>query len=88
MIYDKVENMSLYFDKLHGFEKIEKAYLEISKKWSVEAKKEPLEYFYNVDEMAQLQNGEKTFVIGRKGSGKTSIVNRKCNYNIFCFFKF
>ena len=26
MIYDKVENMSLYFDKLHGFEKIEKAY--------------------------------------------------------------
>lgn len=53
--------------------KIEKAYLEISKKWSVEAKKEPLEYFYNVDEMAQLQNGEKTFVIGRKGSGKTSI---------------
>ena len=28
MIYDKVENMSLYFDKLPGFEKIEKAYNE------------------------------------------------------------
>lgn len=26
MIYDKTENMSLYFDKLPGFEKIEKAY--------------------------------------------------------------
>lgn len=26
MIYDKVENMSLYFDRLKGFEKIEKAY--------------------------------------------------------------
>ncbi len=26
MIYDKVENMSLYFDKLPGFEKVEKAY--------------------------------------------------------------
>ncbi len=28
MIYDKVENMSLYFDRLKGFEKIEKAYKE------------------------------------------------------------
>lgn len=28
MIYDKVENMSLYFDRLKGFEKIEKAYNE------------------------------------------------------------
>lgn len=26
MIFDKVENMSLYFDKLPGFEKIEEAY--------------------------------------------------------------
>lgn len=26
MIYDKTENMSLYFDKLPGFEKIEQAY--------------------------------------------------------------
>ncbi len=26
MIYDKVENMGLYFDKLPGFEKIEKAF--------------------------------------------------------------
>ena len=26
MIYDKVENMSLYFSKLHGFEQVEKAY--------------------------------------------------------------
>ena len=31
MIYDKVENMSLYFDKLNGFEKVEEAYKEFCK---------------------------------------------------------
>ena len=31
MIYDKVENMSLYFTQLKGFEKVEEAYKEFCK---------------------------------------------------------
>lgn len=47
---------------------------EISKTWSVEAKKEDSSrYFFHTDEAEEIENGEKHFVIGRKGSGKTAI---------------
>ena len=43
------------------------------KEWSVEAKDEESAYFYNVKEAELISNGKKSFVIGRKGSGKTAI---------------
>ena len=42
--------------------------------WKREAKSEDTErYFFHVREVDQIKNGEKYFVIGRKGSGKTAI---------------
>jgi cold shock CspA family protein/energy-coupling factor transporter ATP-binding protein EcfA2 len=42
--------------------------------WKREAKAENNDqYFWNVKEVAQIQAGDKYFVIGRKGSGKTAI---------------
>ena len=51
----------------------ESVYSEICKNWSIEARKENLAYFYNVRELQSILDGSKSFVIGRKGSGKTSI---------------
>ena len=48
-------------------------FTEIIDNWSVEAKKENVAYFYNINEVNSLLNGKKSFVIGRKGSGKTAI---------------
>lgn len=46
---------------------------EVSK-WKVEAKLEDSNrYFYHIDEVDRLFNGEKSYVIGRKGTGKTAI---------------
>lgn len=64
-----------------------KLYQEIEKNWSVEAKKENLAYFYNIDELQLILEGEKLFVIGRKGSGKTSIAQHLVSqdyHNTFC----
>lgn len=47
---------------------------EISKRWKLDAMQESSAYFYNIQEAAEILNGEKCFVIGRKGSGKTAIV--------------
>ena len=44
--------------------------------WSQEAKKEEVNYFYTIEELDDLKNGNKNFVIGRKGTGKTAI----CEY--------
>ena len=42
--------------------------------WKREAKSEDTErYFFHLREVDQITNGEKYFVIGRKGSGKTAI---------------
>lgn len=49
-----------------------KLYSEIEN-WSIEAKKESQDYFYYFDELNSILSGKKSFVIGRKGSGKTSI---------------
>lgn len=46
---------------------------EISNQWKVEAKQENAKYFYYTEEVNQIVNGSKFFVIGRKGEGKTAI---------------
>ena len=48
-------------------------YEEILNNWSVEARKEPKKYFYYIQEVNEIREGKKSFVIGRKGSGKTAI---------------
>lgn len=53
-------------------------YSEIINNWSVEALKENPAYFYNINEVNQILNGKKSIVIGRKGSGKTSIAKYLC----------
>jgi energy-coupling factor transporter ATP-binding protein EcfA2 len=42
--------------------------------WKLEAKQEDVErYFYHIDMVDKLINGSRSYVIGRKGSGKTAI---------------
>lgn len=65
---------------------IQSLYNEIIDNWSIEALKENPAYFYNVNEVSQILKGKKSIVIGRKGSGKTSIANHLCKIekeNIF-----
>ena len=45
----------------------------VAKTWKIEAKQEPENLFYYVDEINQLKSGDKSYVIGRKGMGKTAI---------------
>lgn len=59
-------------------EPIDAVYDEIINNWSVEAKKENSDYFYNVKEVSDISEGKKIFVIGRKGSGKTAIAQHIC----------
>ena len=47
----------------------------ISNEWKRDAIKERSKYFYDDGEITQLTNGEKYFVIGRKGAGKTAIAD-------------
>jgi cold shock CspA family protein/energy-coupling factor transporter ATP-binding protein EcfA2 len=55
--------------------------------WKREARAEDNDrYFYHVSEVEQIKRGEKYFVIGRKGSGKTAICeyfNRLSQHDIF-----
>lgn len=53
-------------------------YERIIKDWKLEAKQESREYFYFVEEVKQIMDGEKRFVIGRKGEGKTAIAEYIC----------
>ncbi len=46
---------------------------EIASTWKLEAKQEQSNLFYYVDEVNELLNGNKSYVIGRKGMGKTAI---------------
>uniref|UniRef100_UPI0028970330 P-loop ATPase, Sll1717 family n=1 Tax=Lachnoclostridium sp. TaxID=2028282 RepID=UPI0028970330 len=61
--------------------KTQQFYDEIINNWSVEAKKENSAYFYNVQEVNVICDGRKSFVIGRKGSGKTAIAQHLCEIN-------
>ncbi|NHA06778.1 hypothetical protein G7092_23445 [Mucilaginibacter sp. HC2] len=48
--------------------------LEISENWKLEAKQEDNEkYFFHIDESKRVLNGERFYVIGRKGTGKSAI---------------
>lgn len=58
---------------------IKEVYTEINNNWSVEAKKEKVEYFYNTQEINDIKDGKKSFVIGRKGCGKTAIAKNLIN---------
>ncbi len=47
---------------------------EIADNWKLEARSEDSKrYFYNYQEIRRIKNGTKSYVIGRKGSGKTAI---------------
>ena len=46
---------------------------EISTQWKIDAKQESTDYFYCTNEANRLLAGERFFVIGRKGTGKTAI---------------
>ncbi|PLX69582.1 MAG: hypothetical protein C0603_01250 [Denitrovibrio sp.] len=52
---------------------------EISTKWNIEAKQEETSYFYNTTEAKELTDGNKYFVVGRKGTGKTAIAEYLSN---------
>ena len=55
-------------------------------KWKLEAKAEDNDrYFWHVHETDEISSGDKYFVIGRKGSGKTAIceyLNRTKQYDV------
>ncbi|MEQ2936098.1 hypothetical protein AAAX57_20400, partial [Bacteroides fragilis] len=47
---------------------------EIAKRWKLDAKLEDTDrYFYSQNEVDDILSGEKCYVIGRKGTGKTAI---------------
>ena len=45
----------------------------IADTWHLEAKQENENLFFYIDEVNSIKNGEKCYVIGRKGMGKTAI---------------
>lgn len=56
-----------------------KALVEEVAKWKLEAKSEDNDrYFYHVKEASRIETGDKCYVIGRKGSGKTAISEYLC----------
>ncbi|MCR9236321.1 MAG: hypothetical protein NXI17_06585 [Alphaproteobacteria bacterium] len=59
---------------------------EISR-WSIEAKDEDnSRYFFHFDDVSDIEEGRKNYVIGRKGTGKTAIaeyLHNDKNYNQF-----
>lgn len=65
---------------------------EISEKWKLEAKQEDnMRYFFHVKEAAKVLSGEKFYVVGRKGSGKSAIsqyILNLCNENAATGYKF
>ena len=57
-------------------------------KWKLEAaEEESKRYFFHIDEVNSLENGDSSIVIGRKGTGKTAICRyfeQNLSYNRFC----
>jgi Cdc6-like AAA superfamily ATPase len=55
--------------------------------WSIEAKDEDTSnYFFHFDDVTRIESGQKNYVIGRKGTGKTAIaeyLHGRQNYNNF-----
>jgi cold shock CspA family protein/energy-coupling factor transporter ATP-binding protein EcfA2 len=63
-------------------------YSNIKKQWRVDAMSENNDlFFYKLDEIDNVKNGDKCFVIGRKGTGKTAIARHIAGikeHNVFC----
>ncbi len=61
--------------------------LENIKGWKLDAKHDELgKYFFHVEQEKEIKNGEKSFVIGRKGTGKTALseyISSQMGYNQF-----
>lgn len=68
--------------------KLQSIYREICDGWMLEAKSEDsLRYFFYVNEVESIQAGRKSYVIGRKGTGKTAISEyllSRANHETFC----
>jgi hypothetical protein len=62
--------------------------LEQIAEWRLEAADEDSgRYFYHINEVSVLERGERSYVIGRKGTGKTAICKyfeTRIDYNRFC----
>ena len=55
---------------------------EISQNWKLEAKQEnSLRYFFHIEEAKSIISGDKFYIIGRKGSGKSAISQYLLNLN-------
>lgn len=58
-----------------------------TRRWKLQAKMEDMsKMFYEIEEYSQIKNGEKCFIIGRKGSGKSAIseyITSQIRYNHF-----
>ena len=55
-------------------EKMTSKVLEEIASWSIEAKEESTEkYFFHFNDVSLIEKGQKSYVIGRKGTGKTAI---------------
>ncbi|WP_198292406.1 P-loop ATPase, Sll1717 family [Burkholderia glumae] len=65
-----------------------KVLTEIRDNWKLEAKSESSErYFFHVSEVQLIESGKKSYIIGRKGTGKTAIAEyfyTRSQYNQFC----
>jgi energy-coupling factor transporter ATP-binding protein EcfA2 len=58
------------------------AVLEEISEWKLEAKLEDnARYFFHVGEVQRIEQGKRSFVIGRKGCGKTAISEHLCRLN-------
>lgn len=59
-----------------------RAVFEEIAEWKLEAKLEDnARYFFHVGEVQRIEQGKRSFVIGRKGSGKTAISEHLCRLN-------
>ena len=54
--------------------------------WRIEARQEPDNLFYYIDRISELNAGDKCYVIGRKGMGKTAISEYLFNIADSCVF--
>jgi energy-coupling factor transporter ATP-binding protein EcfA2 len=55
-------------------DRVSKSLIQEVSTWKLEAKAEDNDrYFFHVREVEAIENGERCYVIGRKGSGKTAI---------------
>lgn len=53
---------------------------EIKRSWKLDAKSEDTDrYFFHVSEVEAIQSGERAYVIGRKGTGKSAIAQHLVN---------